>query len=631
MIENPGFIFELNYNYRNTDRIELINCVNKLPKEYGLQIIKHRNSNRSWLFFHPQVENKLLVSLYLDDDENLILFYGSIYNKDFIDNVNKLKEKLLNIIQNFSNPFLENFLNSLSGYYCGIIGNIKQNNYTAFTDRFGISKLFYHAENGKKIFSTNLFLMKEFLASKAEFSNFAASSIIFCGHTFNEQTIINGVKQVLPGHFIQFGKDSHNLYQNDYVKYTERKNITLEQSIELVASAHRSFWKRIHSYVENDITLLLSRGKDCRVILKHMMDENYDPKIITYFREANKLYPFVSFLLYSKEDSVIAEEICRDNNFNYNKIKIDNISLLKNLTDILLLNNGSPGHWEIFEAAKASCVKTKYLASGFMGDPYAGKAKHRYLLGRITSSNEYGQFSFNKASDIESYKKVSEILNINNVLRLNSSADLSTAWIKQYQSVKSEDMDVVGAEGLLRTRGIGRVVPTFQQARLYTIPIYPYLDTEILNAYLKIPTKYLKGESVHLMQISSDKRFNQYQTTRFSLSAKNEKRYLKLLSLLRKFDHLQAEYKKQRGNVSSDAELYTGALKKTLSDMNVLPDKLINSLLPNKKAYTNDYYGIIANLITMLRIKEVYFNNKVEKRTDLKILDYKSELVSKYE
>ncbi len=631
MIENPGFIFELDYNSGNFGRFELINCLDRLPKEYGPQVIQNLNGSRSWLFFLPQAENKLLVSLYLDDEENFILFYGSIYNKELVGNINALKEEFLKIIGNISNSVLDKYLNSLSGYYCGVIGNIKQNNFAAFTDRFGVAKLFYHSGNGKKVFSTNLFLMKEYLAGEAEFSNFAASSIVFCGHTFNEQTIINSVKQVLPGHYINFEIDSQNLEQSNYVKYPERKNLSLDQSIEIVASAHRSFWSRIHSYVGDDITLLLSRGKDCRVILKYMLDEDYDPKIITYFRENNELYPFVSFLLNSREDSVIAEAICRDNNFKFDRIKIDNISFLENLTDILLLNNGSPGHWEIFEAAKASSKKTKFLASGFMGDPYAGKAKHRYLLRRIKNSTEYGEFSFNKASDIESYKKVSDILNLNGALQLNTINELSIEWINQYQSVESNDIDVIGAEGLLRTRGIGRVIPTFQQARLFTIPVYPYLDKEILNAYLSIPSKYLNGEAAHLMQISGDKRFNKYQTTRFKLSAKNEKKYLEVLNILRKLDYLKAGYKNHNGKASSNAERYTSALKNTIQNMNDLPEELLNDIIPDNKAFSNDYYGIIANLITMLRIKEVYFNNKIEKRTGLKIVNYKNELVNKYE
>ncbi len=628
MIQNPGFIFEIKDSNSKGNGFTLTNFVNRLPKEYGPQIIKHAHQNWNWLYFLPQEENKLLLSLFFDDGENVILFYGSIYNDAIINNIDLLKEELLRIIKESSHTALINFLNSLSGYYCGVVGNIVENNFIAFTDRFGIGKLFYHSENGKRIFATNLFLMKEYLGEKAELSDFAASSILFCGHTFTNQSIIKDVKQILPGHYIRFQIDSNELHEYDYAKYPERKDLNLSQSVEQIANAHKNFWNKLDNFVENDVALLLSRGKDCRVILKYMLADNLVPDIITYFREKNELYPFVSFLLDTKEDSLIAERICLINELSYNKIKIDNIAFLENLSDILLLNNGSPSHWEIFEAAKAASVRSKYLVSGFMGDPYAGKGKHHYIFGSIRNNIEYGKFTFNKASDIDSYSRVSDILRKNGILNLNPTEDLSVGWIRQYQSVDSEDMDVVGAEGLLRTRGIGRVIPTFQQSRSYAIPVYPYLDLEILNSYLTIPAKYLKGEIAHLMQISNDKKFNQFPTTRLPIDAKKEKRQLKLLAVLRKLDYVKSDFKKRKEIVSLNAHSYNVALRKTLQDMNILSERFIDDLLPANAAHTNEYYNIVANFISMMRIQSVYFNNKVETRNDLKISDYKNEYMT---
>lgn len=628
MIDNPGFIIEIKNSNSNGSEYTLTECVNKLPKEYGSQIIKNVHEKWKWLYFLPQEENKLLLSLFFDDGENVILFYGSLYNDTMIKNINMLSEELVKIAKESSLNTLTNFLNSLSGYYCGIVGDCKKNHFIAFTDRFGIGKLFYHTENGNKIFSTNVFLMNEYLAKKSELSNFAASSIIYCGHTFSSQTIINKVKQILPGHYIQFLISANELHQNDYVEYPVRKNLSLSQSVEQIANAHKNFWNKLSIYVENDITLLLSGGKDCRVILKYMLTDHIIPVILTYFREKNELYPFVSFLLDSKEDSLTAEKISLRNNLNYSKIKIDNISFAENLVDILLLNNGSPSHWEIFEAAKVASIKSKYLVSGFMGDPYAGKGKHHYIFGNIKNNIEYGNFTFNKASDIYSYKRVAEILSKHGILNLSSIGDLSNEWIRQYQSVNSDDIDVIGAEGLLRTRGIGRVIPTFQQARLFAVPVYPYLDLEILNAYLTTPAKYLKGEIAHLMQISDDKNFNQSPTTRFNVDAKNEKRYLKPIAFLRKLDYMKNDYKKRKDIALPIARSYNIALRKTLQHMDILPERFINDLIPVNTANTKEYYNIVANFISMMRIQDVYFNNKVEVRNDLNIIDYKNEYLN---
>lgn len=320
---------------------------------------------------------------------------------------------------------------------------------------------------------------------------------------------------------------------------------------------------------------------------------------------------------------LIADKIIARNNFNYSKIKIDNITFLENLVDIILLNNGSPSHWEIFEAAKAASIRSKYLVSGFMGDPYAGKGKHHYIFSKIKNSTEYGNFTFNKASEINSYKRAAEILNKYGIFNMGPIAELSNEWVHQYQSINSDDIDVIGAEGLLRTRGIGRVIPTFQQARLYAIPVYPYIDLEVLNAYLTIPSIYLRGEIAHLKQISDDKQFNQFPTTRFPISAKNEERYLKVITILRKID-----YKKRKAKVSPIFKSYNFALRKTLQKMNNVPERFIDDLIPDNIAFTKDYYNIIANIISMIRIQDVYFNNKIEIRKDLKILNYKNEYLT---
>jgi hypothetical protein len=330
----------------------------------------------------------------------------------------------------------------------------------------------------------------------------------------------------------------------------------------------------------------------------------------------------VSFLLESNDDSLVAEKLCYDNNINCDKIKIDNIAFLENMLDILLMNHGSPGHWEIFMAAQRSSSESNYLVSGFMCDDYAGKGKHHYIFGKIKNGEEYGRFAFNRASNVNSYNIISGILKKYNLERLSPADELSNAWIEQYQNINSDDLDIIGAEGLLRTRGIGRIVPTFHQARLFAIPIYPYLDKEILNAYSSIPSKYLKGEIAHLMQVSEDNRFNNLPTTRFKISAKNERRYLKFLSVLRKLDYLKNDFRKLKKYIYSNSDIYNFSFRKTLTDMNSIPNNFINDLIPENAMRRKEYYNTIANYISYLRIKDTYFNHSFEVRSDLSIIEY---------
>ncbi|MCL5031006.1 MAG: hypothetical protein M1480_18525 [Bacteroidetes bacterium] len=624
MIENPGFIIKINDSFETSDNISLCGFVNKLPNEYGPEIIMNAEKKWEWLFFKPNSDHFLLQHFYLDDGENFILFCGSIYNIEFSDNKNALKERLLKLLNNYSAFLISEFINSISGYFCGIIGSLRVNKFIAFTDKYGVAKLFYLVNNSQKIFSTNLFIIKEYLGDKAEFSNFAFSSIVYCSHTFTDQSIIKNVNQILPGHFISGSINSNGIVQTDYLSYPQRSNTSLKDSVDIVAEAHKIFIRKINRYVENNLTLLLSRGKDCRVILKYLLDGNLLQNIITYYRKNNSLYPFVSFQLNNEDDSTIAEQICVHNKLLYNKIKIQNDSFLENMIDILLLNHGSPTHWEIFKAAESASTISKYLMTGFSGDFLAGKNLHNYRLSKIKNHSVYGHLTFNETSDINSYKLLFTIINKNDKIKLSPVEDLLLSWIEQYKSINTDDLDIIGWQGTVRTRSIGRIVPTFQQARLFTIPIYPYLDNDIINSYLTIPSKFLKGELAHLMQISEDKRFNKFQTTRFPIKAKYERKYLKIMSILRIMESYKSNFDKNKKIQSSNLNPVYNVLRMTLTDNNMLSEKLVNEILPLNERLPNEYYKLIANLVSAFRIKNVFFNYKINTRKNLSFKKYKS-------
>ena len=630
MNQNPGFIIEIN-NQRFGNKFTLGKSLKKLPKEYGPKIISHSNDFGEWFYFLPDNQDELMVKLFYDDGENFILFYGSLYNHKPLRSANEIKKQLINILNENSIEKLKKFINSLSGYFCGIIGNNYKNIVLAFTDKFGIAKLFYLIKKNKKVFSTNLFLLKEYYLENASFSDLAGASILYTGHTFNQQTIIKDVLQIQPGNIARFNFRTIYNENINYQIFPERKNIKLKETVEVISNAHKNFTKRIGIEIEDNLTLLLSRGKDCRVTLKYLLDLQYAHTVLTYYRENNPIYPFVSFLTDSKDDAAVAEKVCSFNRLPHEKIKIDNNAFLKNINDVLILNHGAPSHWEIFEASKEASRSGLYLISGFAGDLFAGKNKHRYVLGKIRDRNEFGRLTFlNQTSDIQSFSKVSTILNRNGITNFPSSEELLNSWVNQYSSIKSDDLDVIGAIGWVRTRGLGRIVPTFHQARLYTSPIYPYIDNEIIDAYFSIPSKYLAGEKAHLMQLSGDNRFNQFPTTRFSLNAKSELKFLKIISLLRKIDYLKSKYLKARNLKMERSIIYNYSLRKTLLESNFFNLKIIDELLPEKSSNPLKYYQIIANLISLIRINEVFFLRNHEQRNDLKVIPYQTKRKREY-
>jgi asparagine synthetase B (glutamine-hydrolysing) len=329
MLENSGFLFVKNRTVIDKAFIESINnSYINLPEEYGNHIIEKCKTHFYWSFFLPGKNNYLNIDIFYDDNIRLILFAGGIYsNKDKTD----IRDDLLSIHDEIS---LKIQLNNLSGSFCGIIFNYKDNVGYAFTDRMGVQKIFYTINENKLIISSNLTIIRNIIED-IKFSDLSFSSICYCGHIFKD-SIIDKVKQISPGCAIHFDNEISSEYE--YPNYPKRLNLNLNDSVELVAKAHREFWERIGPNVDGNIACLLSRGKDSRVILKHMIQKNIKPFILIFYRKNNPLKPFITFNLNFDEDSNIAITIATKNDLKYRLERIDNKYLLNNLYRIIALS-----------------------------------------------------------------------------------------------------------------------------------------------------------------------------------------------------------------------------------------------------------------------------------------------------
>ena len=613
MKENPGFIVQIS---KEAAGEKIINSLNiGIPAELGSEIYYKSNSTINWAFLGSKDQNELNTSFVHENNETLIIFIGSLYNGNNSE-TNKLLiiEELKKIISdNWNKELLENLLNTLSGYYCGFAWNVKKRTGISFTDRVGMQKLFYARKGGSDFFTSNLLLMTNVLNNEIKTSDFALSSILFCGHTFNKQSIFKDIYQLLPGHYISFSDGNFNLI--DYRKYPKREKLSLEESVELVKNSHLNFWKRIKNFVNDDITLLFSRGKDSRIALKYMIDSGINPSLLSYYRDNESYYPFVTFLLKSIADCNIAEKISIYNNFNFEKIKIDNNYLITHLNDIIAINQGTPLHWENYAASEFLSDKSKFICSGYAGDPFAGKSMHNYIFfNKNLSANTHGRFKFKSAGDTSSYQLIKGIISDSHSLCLVDIKELEDAWVRQFESVNSDDLYIINAEGNTRTRHIGRTGPTFHQVRAFAVPVYPFIDSEIMDSYLKIPTKHLLWQKAHLMQISKDKRFNNFPTTRFPLSAKLENRLLVPLGIFKKMEYLKKSFNKTKIEKSNYEDILL-AIEKTLKDMRILPDETVDKLLNNCESYSNLY--ILYNLISALRIYNFVNKLPFKRKTNL--------------
>lgn len=582
--ENAGFYFEK----FNTDKSKSL-C-NKgqqsvTLEEFGSKRIQCTGKNYKWVYYIPSKALPLDVFLHIDSPEVVILFYGSLYSK--LD-ANTFADRLSAVNTSSS---LASLLYDISGVYSGLVYMKFEDKTYAFVDQYGVKKAFYANREDGLVVTSHLMLLND---THSGISPFSFGSIIYCGYVFCD-SILKEVDQVNASCFTEIAKDHVKEYE--YVSYPEPIDEVFENAVTRVQNAHLDFCARVKHVLNDDITLLLSRGKDARVILKHMLDSGIDLRIMSFFRDDSSLYPFVSTLLKSTEDYEAAAAVASNLSSEFSGLRIPNSYLLDNLDRIVDLNHGTPLHWEFLAAAEAVASKSTYAVTGFLGDLIAGKSHHYYLFKKIQTASEYSRVEFKKAGDRSTYSHINSLLKSVGFRELPTFEEMADRWEKQYAICCSDDLNHIFQQGLIRTRGLGRVGPTFDQMRLYAYPIYPYIDNRIIDAYRSLPKNHLRWEKAHIAQISEDPRFAEEPSTRLRVSVKQELKWLNAIGLLRKLDTIRKTIhaRKARPSLSKDE-----ALRKTLCEIGL--DKSFWNKLEHLPR-TLGFYKTISNLISAIRIE----------------------------
>ncbi len=586
-VENSGFYFEIT---SSTNELIQSAKLNGLPSldEFGSKAIYQQGSYYNWVFYQAKNPSPLDISIIDDSNEIVLLFYGSLYSKINPHSIIKLFK------QANSADDISSILRQLSGVFSGVAHYKKEKKTYAFIDQFGVKKLFWGEINNDLIFTSHLKLIS-FYRGVSDLSNFSFGSILLTGQVFYG-SVFEKINQVSAACIVEHQKKY--LSEFEYTIYPVPKNISLKESIHLIKEAHLNFWDRLNSMGINDITLLLSRGKDARVLLKYILDSNITPNLLSFYRKNNKIDPFACFLLETTDDFQVASTLGKLIGLPVHELNTPNHYLLENLDQIVSLNHGTPLHWEFLAAAAKASEFSPFTVTGFVGDALAGKSHHYYTFSKINSSLDYAKLEFGHSGSILTYKAIAPILNSSEIAYLPTTDELFHKWNHQYSLCQSDDINMIYQQGLFRTRVLGRTGPTFDQMRLYTKPIYPYNDNEVINAYRSIPEKHLIWEKAHLAQLTSDSRFNSINTTRLKVSPVMELKLLPAIGLLRRLDRLKRRYNTKSITQSPS---WDSVLKKALLNLGIDPitwDHI--DMLPR----TPGFYSTVANLISTLRIKK---------------------------
>lgn len=564
-----------------------------LPEEMLTKVTIFSSNSLFGVYFIPEQPSALDCIVFKETADRVVFFSGSLYSNNSADLV---KTSLFTFN---TESELESILLSITGVFTGVVFLKHSKELYTFIDQLGVKKSFY-MHNKDFVAVSSHFSLISFLNSNNRLSNFAFGSILYSGHLFSG-SLFDSVSQVTPGCYLNISNNMKS--ENEYIVYPQPVFSSFSEAVRRVKDAHTSLWRRLKPKVDNSVSLFLSRGKDARIVLKYMLDAGISPHIASFWRNDTSYYPFVSTLLRANDDYLAAKAIASNLSCDFSGIRIPNSYLISNLDRIVTLNHGTPLHWEFLAMAEEISEISDFVVTGFIGDLIAGKSHHYYLFKKIHTASEYADIEFRKAGAQHIYSSLVNIFRIFSYRDLPSFDFLNNQWRNQYIKCKSDNLNHVFQQGLMRTRGLGRVGPTFDQMRLFVHPIYPYNDTELIDAYRSIPDKYLRWEKAHVAQLIDDPRFNSVPTTRLNVSVHNEFRLLKPIGLLRKIDSYRKGINAKKVNPLTEVE---SAMRKTLADLGI--DKEFwktCSTLPK----TPGFYRTMSNLISVFRIEASLIDN----------------------
>ena len=185
-IENAGILFYLSKKteLRKESKEKIKESLKHLPPQHGNNIVYLSDSNYFWAYFEPASKIFPNQNFYSDDDNLIILFTGLIYSSH---SEEQIKARLQTVRDSSG---IKKLLNEISGSYCGILYNKKDNKGWAFTDNTGIQKLFYVNDADSLVFCSNLAVLKT-VKDKNEFSSFALSSFLYASFTYKDTVYDN--------------------------------------------------------------------------------------------------------------------------------------------------------------------------------------------------------------------------------------------------------------------------------------------------------------------------------------------------------------------------------------------------------------------------------------------------------
>lgn len=367
-----------------------------------------------------------------------IVFNGEIYN------FKKLKKELEDLGHKFNSKtdtevilaaydeWGTDSFSKFNGMWAFCIYDAKEKELILSRDRYGKKPLYYLHQDSILYFSSEIKALKK-NSNKIEIDKDALNQFFTFRFTFDEKTMLKGIKNFSPGHYAVYSlKNKKFISKNKYYEISVSKNSLSFQNAKNKISSLLDDSVKLRMVADVPVACFLSGGLDSSLITYYA--KKYNTNLHTYsigFDTTNEL----------SYASLVAKEL----KTNHHEIKIDKDSILKYIEDMVFHMDepigGDPGFLPIFILSKEVSKNYKVVLSGDGADEvFIGYDRYKFLhYGRFLK-----YFSFPSKNQIlnrlyklrgknhfESYVEASQVFSKKEMklLNLSHNVDKST-WSK---------------------------------------------------------------------------------------------------------------------------------------------------------------------------------------------------------
>lgn len=354
------------------------------------KLIKHRGPDGEGIWINPH--NKLalghvrlsIIDLSHAADQpfkdiygNVLVFNGEIYNyielrKQFRDSWDFKTKSDTEVILAAYHKYGEACLNHLEGMFSFALWDNKSQNLFMARDRVGIKPFYYYQDSNGFYFSSEVKALLPFIKS-LNINKAAFTEYLLFQYSLGEETLFDGVKQLMPGHSMRTSTHGHKIELRKYwdVEYSDKYNnlaIAKESFSELMSDS-------ITKHLRSDVPIgsYLSGGVDSSLITLLAREEthNFKYSINGRFTEQGNY-----------DESVYARSVTDSLDLSLEVLDINANDFEKNIKKISYHMDypvAGPGVFPQYMVSKAASKQVKVMLGGQGGDELFG-GYARYLL-----------------------------------------------------------------------------------------------------------------------------------------------------------------------------------------------------------------------------------------------------------